>query len=124
MEPQSPDEGSNSDHTSSSSEYSDDDNCSDDSRGSISEDNHNLPMTPVPSTSNPNPNLKPKIRVQSSLQIALQRKKAPLLAYFKQCTWQEYEENLARKSEKQVNGDHEKLERMEKQAAQRRIREK
>jgi hypothetical protein len=44
-----------------------------------------------------------KIKVESSLHLALKSKKAPLLAFFKQCTHEEYEMNLARERERQEN---------------------
>jgi hypothetical protein len=45
-------------------------------------------------------NSKPKTKVESSLHIALKDKNAPLLQYFKQCMQAEYDEQVARETEK------------------------
>jgi hypothetical protein len=63
-----------------------------------------------------------KIRVESSLRLAIQGKKAPLLSFFKPCTRTEYEEDLAREREKEdLEGERERLALMNKSAAEAKI---
>ena len=116
----SDEEGTAEQQSSSASESSastHDNSDSDTSGSDVEEMPASIPLDLIPPAEK-----RGKIRVESSLRLAIKKNNAPLLSFFKPCTRTEYEENLAREREKEdLEGERERLAVINKSAAEAKI---